>query len=188
MLCVPRNLSSHRIHLWAWLTATLIGFNKVCFAADIAPSAPSTNRPNTAVTLPVPHADWRIELVAEAPAIQHPSVVCTAPDGRLFVAEDPMDISTDRADEKKGRIICIHPDGSHSVFVEGLYAVFGMKYLEGKLYVLHNPKFSVFKDGGKSAGERMDLIESTNPEPWAKDWNDHIPANFVTGTHNVTVF
>src|SRR5687767_12330434 len=79
--------------------------------------------------------DWRIELVAEAPAIRHPSVVCSAPDGRVFVAEDPMDISRP-ANASEGRIICFHPDGRRTVFAEQLYAVFGMQYLEGKLYVL----------------------------------------------------
>ena len=53
-----------------------------------------------------------------------------------------------------------------------------MQYLDGKLYVLHNPRFSVFDDGGDAGEDRVDLIESTNPNPWALDWNDHVPANF----------
>lgn len=43
------------------------------------------------IAIPIP--GWRIELVAQAPEIRHPSVVACAPDGRVFVAEDPMDIS-----------------------------------------------------------------------------------------------
>src|SRR6185436_17340312 len=128
-----------------------------------------------ASNLPKPASGWRIELVAEAPAIRHPSVVCAAPDGRVFVAEDPMDISAP-ADATHGRILCFHPDGRHSVFATNLYAVFGMQYLEGKLYVLHNPKFSVFTDADGNAIDRFDLIESTHPKPWALDWNDHVPA------------
>lgn len=131
--------------------------------------------------LPLAASPWRLELVAQAPDLKHPSVVCIAPDGRVFVAEDPMDISTDRADEKAGRILCLAPGGKTTVFAEGLHAVFGMKYLEGKLYVLHNPKFSVFQDVDGVGRDRLDLIESTNPEPWAKEWNDHIPANFTLG-------
>src|ERR1051326_1867029 len=46
-----------------------------------------------AAALPRPIAGWRIALVAEAPKVRHPSVVACAPDGRVFVAEDPMDIS-----------------------------------------------------------------------------------------------
>ena len=106
----------------------------------------------TAGELPVCPPDWKIELIASAPQINHPTVVCSAPDGRVFVAEDPMDISTPRADLTLGRIICFHPDGKRTIFAERLYAVFGMQYLEGKLYVLHNPKFSVFDDGGTLSG------------------------------------
>src|SRR6266513_2755638 len=128
--------------------------------------------------LPKPPEDWRIELVASAPEVQHPSVVCVAPDGRVFVAEDPMDISTAHADAKEGRIICLRPDGRRTVFAEQLHAVFGMQFLEGKLYVLHNPHFSVFTDDNGMGKDRTELIESMNPNPWALDWNDHVPANF----------
>src|SRR5882724_1121224 len=65
---------------------------------------------------PVPPPGWRMDLVAQAPDIRHPSVVCVAPDGRVFVAEDPMDISTPHADSLEGRILCFHPDGRRTVF------------------------------------------------------------------------
>lgn len=131
-------------------------------------------------SLPRPPAGWALEVVAAAPRVRHPSVVCCAPDGRVFVAEDPMDIRLPNADAKQGRIVCLHPDGRTTTFAEGLHAVFGMQYLDGKLYVLHNPKFTVFIDDA-AAGvgkDRRDLIESTNPNPWALNWNDHVPANF----------
>ena len=122
--------------------------------------------------VPTPPPDWRLDLIASAPDVQHPSVVCVAPDGRVFVAEDPMDIRV-AANAPEGRILCFYPDGRRTVFADKLYAVFGMQYLDGNLYVLHNPKFSVFTSTG-----RVDLIESTHPNPWALDWNDHVPANF----------
>ncbi|MES2572780.1 MAG: HEAT repeat domain-containing protein, partial [Verrucomicrobiota bacterium] len=122
---------------------------------------------------------WEVELVAAAPDIVHPSVVCTAPDGRIFVAEDPMDIREDTPpDALKGRIICFHPDGKRTVFAEGLHAVFGMQYLEGNLYVLHNPRLTVFRD---ATGVGHDILTHTLAEPWALGWNDHIPANFKLG-------
>ena len=123
---------------------------------------------------PVAPEGWTVELVAKAPELRHPTVVCAAPDGRIFVAEDPMDISAP-PDATRGRILCLHPDGRLTVFAEKLHAPFGMAYLEGKLYVLHNPKLTMFSDDGR---ERVDLIERTNPKPWAHDWNDHVPANF----------
>lgn len=140
----------------------------VCMLATLAHGA----------ELPVCPPDWSIEVVATAPQIKHPTVVCSAPDGRVFVAEDPMDISAPRADLALGRILCFHPGGNVTVFADKLYAVFGMQYLEGKLYVLHNPKFSVFDDHDGVGANRVELIESTNPNPWALDWNDHVPANF----------
>src|SRR5919201_1123193 len=89
-----------------------------------------------------------------------------------------MDISTPTADLALGRILCLHPDRRITVFADQLYAVFGMQYLDGKLYVLHNPKFSRFTDEGGVGKDRVDLIECTNPNPWALNWNDHVPANF----------
>lgn len=131
--------------------------------------------------LPEPIPGWRVEVVLEAPQLKHPSVVATAPDGRVFVAEDPMDISTPKADATEGRILCLHPDGKVTVFAERLYAVFGLQYLEGKLYVLHNPKFSVFDDDNGVGRNRRELIAQTLPDPSALNWNDHVPANFRLG-------
>src|SRR6187399_1001977 len=79
--------------------------------------------------LPTPPAAWKLEVVARAPVVRHPSVVCCAPDGRVFVAEDPMDIRLPSADAAQGRVLCIHPDGKVTVFAEKLHAVFGMQYL-----------------------------------------------------------
>jgi putative heme-binding domain-containing protein len=131
-------------------------------------------------SFPVPIPDWKIELVAQAPDLSHPSVVTCAPDGRVFVAEDPMDIRSP-ADSTNGRILCIHPDGRRTVFADQLHAVFGMQYLAGRLYVLHNPNFSSFRDSNGIGTDRRELIAQTNPNPWALDWNDHVPANFRLG-------
>lgn len=91
-----------------------------------------------------------------------------------------MDI-TRPAHVAEGRILCRHNDGHWTVFAEGLHAVFGMQYLEGRLYVLHNPRFSVFRDDLGVGRDREDLVDQTNPNPWALDWNDHVPANFRLG-------
>ncbi len=118
--------------------------------------------------LPTPPKDWKIEVVAQAPVVRHPSIVTCSPDGRVFVGEDPMDISAP-ADAQQGRILCFHPDGRVTVFADKLYAPFGLLYLEGKLYVHHSPRFSLFEDGGDVGKNRVDLIECTNPKPWALD-------------------
>jgi putative membrane-bound dehydrogenase-like protein len=118
---------------------------------------------------------WKVEVVAKYPDIKFPSVHCFAPDGRLFIGEDPMDMDGP-VDKPIDRILCIHPDGKVTVFAEGLYAVFGIQYLDGKVYVHHTPRFSVFTDDNGVGKDRVDLIECTNPRP-APGFNDHIPSN-----------
>lgn len=155
--------------LGAWLLGALLGVSS--FHPTLAASTNS---------LPVPIPGWKIELIAHAPDLSHPSVVTCSPDGRVFVAEDPMDIRSP-ADSTNGRILCIHPDGRRTVFADQLHAVFGMQYFAGRLYVLHNPKFSTFRDSNGIGTDRRELIAQTNPNPWALDWNDHVPANFRLG-------
>jgi putative membrane-bound dehydrogenase-like protein len=124
-------------------------------------------------------ANWKVEVVAEHPVINYCSVVCCAPDGRIFVAEDPMDM-VGPPNQPIDRIMCLHPDGKWTVFADKLYAVFGLYYMDGKLFVHHSPKFSVFDDCGTVGKNRVDLIACTNPKPWA-GMNDHIPSNFRLG-------
>ncbi len=132
--------------------------------------------PKTA-SLPKPHPDWKIELVAEPPVLKYPSVVTCAPDGRIFVAQDPADMPGP-SNEPIDSILCIHPDGHITKFAEGLHAVFGLAYLDGKLFVHHCPDFSVFDDDNGVGKNRVDLFK-TNPDPnvGGKGFNDHIPSN-----------
>jgi putative membrane-bound dehydrogenase-like protein len=137
-------------------------------------SADEAKAPDPALPKVLP--DWKVEVLAEHPKIKHPSVVCCAPDGRIFVGEDPMDMGN-ASNQPTDRILCFHPDGKVTVFAENLYAVFGMQYIDGKLYVHHTPKFSVFTDDDGVGKDRRDLIEQTHPEPWTGGFNDHIPSN-----------
>src|SRR4051812_38520983 len=88
-----------------WPGRVLLAGSLLAWAPGPAPTAAE------AAELPRPPAGWRLEAVLGAPRLRHPSVVCCAPDGRVFVAEDPMDISSPRADLRQGRILCLHPDG-----------------------------------------------------------------------------
>ena len=135
----------------------------------------------SAEELPRAHPDWKVELIAQPPALVHPSVVCVAPDGRIFVAQDPIDMSAP-SDSAGDSILVIHPDGKITKFADNLHAVFGLYYLDGKLYVHHTPKFSVFTDGGTVGTDRRELF-TTNPNPnnEGKGFNDHIPANLRLG-------
>ncbi|HEY2587216.1 MAG TPA: HEAT repeat domain-containing protein [Tepidisphaeraceae bacterium] len=121
---------------------------------------------------------WKLEILAEKPTIHHPSVLYPAPDGRIFLAEDPMDMKGS-SKEPADRILVIHPDGKITVFADHLYAVFGMQYIDGKLYVHHTPRLSVFTDKDSVGVDGVDLIESDNPAPNldGHGFNDHIPSN-----------
>src|SRR5438270_13888153 len=81
--------------------------------------------------LPKAPPGWKVEILARAPQIQHPSVVVAAPDGRIFVGEDPIDMQLPSS-SAGDRILCFHPDGHVTVFADKLHAVFGMLYLDGK--------------------------------------------------------
>ena len=129
----------------------------------------------SAETLPTCPPDWKVEVIAEAPQLIHPSAVCVAPDGRVFVGQDPMDMGL-ASDKPADYILCFHPDGKVNVFATNLYAVYGLSYLDGKLYVHNCPKLTVFRDDDSVGKDREDLFQ-TNPRPWQGGFNDHIPAN-----------
>src|ERR1700676_2756546 len=75
--------------------------------------------PTNDATLPKCPADWRVEVVARSSQIRHPSVVCCAPDGRVFLAQDPMDMGED-SKKPVARILCFHTDGKVTEFASGL--------------------------------------------------------------------
>jgi putative membrane-bound dehydrogenase-like protein len=131
--------------------------------------------------LPTPAPDWKVESLAQPPQLIHPSVVCAAPDGRIFVAQDPIDMGQP-SDATADSILVIHLDGKITKFAEGLHAVFGLYYLDGKLYVHHTPNFTVFTDRDSVGTERTELF-TTNPNPnlAGKGFNDHIPSNLRLG-------
>lgn len=96
------------------------------------------------------------------------------------MGEDFNDMGSPQ-DKPGDRILCIYPDGKIKVFATNLYAVFGLQYIDGKVYVHHSPKFSVFDDDNGVGVHRVDLIASDNPHPWAPTFNDHIPSGFHLG-------
>src|SRR4051812_39880466 len=136
--------------------------------------------------LPVPSPsspEWKLEVLKEKPAIHTPSVVAAAPDGRIFVAEDPMD-QQGPGNKPGDRVLCIHPDGKVTVFADKLYAVFGLAYYDGKLFVHHSPKFTVFTDdvATGTGKDPVDYYDTDNPATWGGgNLNDHIPAQIRLG-------
>jgi putative membrane-bound dehydrogenase-like protein len=150
------------------LSAWVGGMALICADAFAATPDPA---------LPKCPPDWKVEVLARPPQLVHPSTVCVAPDGRVFVAQDPIDMGLP-SNSAQDSILCIHPDGRITKFAENLHAVFGLDYIDGKLYVHHTPQFSVFTDDNGVGKDRVDLF-TTNPNPSLNGggFNDHVPSN-----------
>jgi putative heme-binding domain-containing protein len=93
------------------------------------------------------------------------------------MGEDPIDMGSPSS-ATADKVLSIYPDGQVLAFATNLHAVFGLQYIDGKLYVHHTPQFSVFEDFHGVGINRMDIIASDNPHPWAPTFNDHIPSGF----------
>ncbi len=125
---------------------------------------------------------WSIELVAEAPGIINPTAIVEAPDGTVYLGQDPMDMAgppTEPADSvvaiKAGRI---------TRFADRLHAVMGLEWIDGTLYVVHAPYLSSFRDtnGDGRADERIDLVRGLGPDvPAFNGINDHIASGLRLG-------
>lgn len=125
--------------------------------------------------------DWKVEVLARSPQLRHPTVVCAAPDGRVFVGEYPQDMEGP-ADAKIGRVLCVRPDGRVGIFADKLGAVFGLLWFDGKLYVHHVPKLTIYRDDDGVGRDPADLFAVTHPEPSRPHrYNTHIPAGIRLG-------
>ena len=88
--------------------------------------------------LPKVPDDFQVRLVANVPAVVYPCQVATAPDGALFIAEDPMD-QVGPYESDHGKILVIRDGKDPVLFAEGFRAIFGMAWHDGALYVSHMP-------------------------------------------------
>ena len=108
-------------------------------------------------------AGWKVETVLMHPNIANPSCVCTLPDGRILVAEDPMNNYGHNG--PGDRILCIFPDGHVTEFANHLFGVYGLAYLDGKVYVHHMPRFTVFKDDNGVGKDPVELFRVRHAGP-----------------------
>jgi putative membrane-bound dehydrogenase-like protein len=148
------------------------------------PKKPEAKKEEPKLPVPSPSSpEWKLEVMKEKPDIKTPSVVCAAPDGRIFVAEDPMD-QQGPGNKPIDRVLCIHPDGKVTVFADKLYAVFGLAYHDGKVHVHHSPKYTVYTDDVATGvgKDPVDYYDTDNPATWGGgNLNDHIPAQVRLG-------
>src|SRR3954468_18445980 len=119
--------------------------------------------PSAATGLPKVPEGFRVRLVASVPAVQYPSQVATAPDGSLFVGEDPMD-QIGPADKPIDRILRFRDGKDPVVFAERLNAIFGMVWHDGSLYVMNMPRLTVLRDRDGR------LITTTGPTASCPAW------------------
>jgi putative membrane-bound dehydrogenase-like protein len=124
---------------------------------------------------------FETRLVATVPAVLYPCQLATAPDGALFVAEDPMD-QVGPYESKNGRILLFRDGKEPIVFADGFRAIFGMAWYEGSLYVSHMPFLTVLRDtnGDGKADERKDLFKDLGPTN-NQGLNDHIVSGLQFG-------
>src|SRR5436305_8608572 len=126
--------------------------------------------------LPKVPEGFRICLVAAVPAVQYPCQVATAPDGSLFVGEDPMD-QVGPPDRPIDRILRFREGKAPVVFADRLCAIFGMAWHDGALYVMNMPRLTVLRDrnGDGKADERTELFQDLGVAAGSpNNFNDHI--------------
>jgi len=165
--------------------------------APAAPKPPIVNDPAL-----------RIELLATVPEIEAPTTVCGAPDGSIYVGNDPRDgrlsnkepvntivrfsavttgstggtgkEETDSSNPREPRA----PRGSRkrTVFADKIYSPAGSAWHDGWLYVIHDPLMTRFKDtdGDGVADVREDLVTNLGIPP-NEGLNDHVVSGFTLG-------
>lgn len=124
---------------------------------------------------------FEVRLVATVPAVLYPCQVATAPDGSLFVAEDPMD-QVGPYEANHGRILRFQEGKEPFLYADGFRAIQGMAWHDGTLYVSHMPFLSVLRDtdGDGKADDRKDLFKDLGPTN-NKGLNDHIVSGIQFG-------
>ncbi len=138
---------------------------------------------NARADLPKVPEGFAIRLVAAVPAVQYPSQVATAPDGSLFVAEDPMD-QVGPASKAINRILVFKDGKEPIVFADKLFAIFGMVWHKGSLFVMNMPHLTELRDrdGDGKADERKEIFTNLGvPAGFPNDFNDHIVSGLKIG-------
>lgn len=158
------------------MLSTSMGRARLAIAAGLVLALTQESR----AALPKVKEGFQIRLVASVPAVHYPCQIATAPDGSLFVAEDPMD-QVGPYESDNGKILLIRPGKEPVVFAEGFRAIFGMAWRDGSLYVMHMPRLTVLKDkdGDGKADQATDLFRDLGPGP--KALNDHIVSGLQFG-------
>src|SRR5262249_35072712 len=127
---------------------------------------------------------FKAELVLEAPDIEAPTALAVAPNGDVYFAEDPMDMSGPPT-RNLDRIWLLKGGDPHKkvLFADRMWAVMGLEVAGDKLYCVHAPYVTVFTlDADGKAKERRDLFDDLGPKvAGLPSFNDHIPSGIRMG-------
>jgi putative heme-binding domain-containing protein len=132
--------------------------------------------------LPQVGEGWKVELVAQAPALAYPTAIVVAPDGTIYLGQDPMDMPGPPT-EPIDSVVTVK-DGKVAVFADKLWAVMGLEWVDGTLFVVHPPFLSALRDtdGDGRADSRVDLVKSLGPKlPGFNGINDHVASGVRLG-------
>jgi len=132
--------------------------------------------------LPKVAEGWKVELAAQAPDILFPTAAVAAPDGTLYIGQDPMDMPGPPTQPIDSVLAWKH--GTSTVFADKLWAVMGLEWADDVLYVVHAPFLSAFRDtnGDGKADSRVDLMTGLGPKlPGFSGINDHVPSGIRLG-------
>jgi putative membrane-bound dehydrogenase-like protein len=126
----------------------------------------------------------KIELLASYPEVEACTTVCGAPDGSIYVGNDPRDgrLSNKEPVNTIVRFSGMGADKKRTVFADKIYSPAGSAWFDGYLYVLHDPLLTRFKDtdGDGIADVREDLVTNLGIPP-TEGLNDHVVSGFTLG-------
>ena len=135
-----------------------------------------------AVTMPRVPEGWKVELIAQAPAIVFPTAIVVGPDGTIYLGQDPMDMPGP-VNRPIDSIVTLK-DGQITTFADKLWSVMGLEWVDDTLYVVHAPFLSALRDtdGDGKADERVDIMTGLGPKvPGFSGLNDHVPSGLRLG-------
>jgi putative heme-binding domain-containing protein len=139
---------------------------------------------HAASALPKVPPGFQVELILEAPAIEAPTALCVAPNGDVYFAEDPMDMSGPPTKPLDKIWLLKGGDPKKKVlFADQMWAVMGLEIVRDKLYVVHAPHVTVFTlDAEGKAKGRTELFDDLGPPvAGVPSFNDHIPSGIRMG-------
>jgi putative membrane-bound dehydrogenase-like protein len=126
----------------------------------------------------------QLEVFAAYPDIETPTTVAAAPDGSVYIGNDPRDarLNTKSPECTITRYSGLGPERKKTTFADKLYSPAGSAWHDGWLYVIHNPLLTRFRDtnGDGVADQREDLVTDLGQKPH-EGLNDHVVSGFALG-------